>query len=39
VAALIALIALGGAVYGLACHILGAARIAELRQALIRKPA
>ena len=39
VAALVALIALGGAVYGLACHVLGAARIAELRQALIRKPA
>jgi putative peptidoglycan lipid II flippase len=37
--ALVALIALGGGVYALVCHVLGAARLSELRQALGRRPA
>lgn len=39
IAALVALVGGGLAVYGLACHVLGAARLGELRQALSRKPA
>ncbi len=39
IAALVALVGGGLAIYGLACHVLGAARLAELRQALSRKPA
>jgi putative peptidoglycan lipid II flippase len=39
IAALAALIALGGGVYALACHVLGAARWGELRRALARQAA
>jgi putative peptidoglycan lipid II flippase len=39
VAGLVALVGGGLLVYGLACYFLGAARPAELRQALVRKPA
>jgi len=39
IGALAALIALGGGAYALACHVLGAARWGELRQALARQAA
>ena len=38
IAALIVLVGGGLVIYGLACHILGAARLGELRQALARPP-